>query len=57
MAKNTDLSLRNAVIYSVYIRNHTAEGTFRAAEADLPRIRELGADIVCHSLCLCIRIL
>lgn len=46
MAKNTDLNLRNAVIYSVYIRNHTEEGTFRAAEADLPRIRELGADIV-----------
>ena len=46
MAKNTDLNLRNAVIYSVYIRNHTKEGTFRAAEADLPRIRDLGADIV-----------
>ena len=41
MASNTDLRLRNAVIYSIYIRNHTAEGTFRAAEADLPRIREL----------------
>jgi len=46
MAKNTDIALRNAVIYSVYIRNHTSEGTFRAAEADLPRIRDLGADIV-----------
>ena len=46
MAKNTDLNLRNAVIYSVYIRNHTEEGTFRAAEKDLPRIRELGTDIV-----------
>jgi len=46
MANNTDLSLRNAVIYSVYIRNHTKEGTFRAAEADLPRIRALGTDIV-----------
>ena len=46
MASNTDIRLRNAVIYSIYIRNHTKEGTFRAAEADLPRIRDLGADIV-----------
>lgn len=46
MAKNTDLNLRNAVIYSIYIRNHTKEGTFRAAEKDLPRICDLGVDIV-----------
>ena len=46
MATNTDIRLRNAVIYSIYIRNHTKEGTFRAAEADLPRIRDLGVDIV-----------
>jgi len=38
MAKNTDLSLRNQLIYQVYVRNHTAEGTFRALEGDLPRI-------------------
>ena len=46
MAQNTDLSLRNALIYSVYVRNHTKEGTFRALEADLPRIRALGTDIL-----------
>ena len=46
MAQNTNVELRNAVIYSVYVRNHTAEGTFRALEADLPRIRALGTDIL-----------
>ena len=46
MAQNTDLSLRNALIYSVYVRNHTKEGTFRALESDLPRIRALGTDIL-----------
>lgn len=46
MAKNTDSSLRNQVMYSVYVRNHTEEGTFRAVEADLSRIKELGTDIV-----------
>ena len=46
MAQNTNVELRNAVIYSVYVRNHTKEGTFRALEADLPRIRALGTDIL-----------
>ena len=46
MAKNTDVRLQNQVIYSVFVRNHTKEGTFRAVIPDLPRIRELGADII-----------
>lgn len=46
MAKNTPNALRNALIYSVYVRNHTPEGTFRALEKDLKRIRALGTDIV-----------
>ena len=46
MAKNTDISLRNQVIYSVYVRNHTQEGTFRAVISDLDRIRALGTDII-----------
>lgn len=46
MAKNTDILLRNQVIYSVYIRNHTAEGTFRSVISDLDRIRDLGVDII-----------
>lgn len=46
MAKDTQIALRNALIYQVYIRNHTQEGTFRALEGDLPRIRALGAQII-----------
>ena len=46
MAKNTDISLRNAVLYSVYVRNHTPEGTFAAVVPDLDRIRALGTDII-----------
>ena len=46
MAKNTPSSLRNALIYAVYVRNHSAEGTFRAVEKDLKRIRALGTDII-----------
>ncbi len=37
---------RSATIYQVNQRNLTPEGTFRAAEAHLPRIRDLGIDIV-----------
>ena len=44
--KDTDKSLRNLVIYSVYVRNHTPEGTFRALEADLPRIKAMGTDMI-----------
>lgn len=46
MATNTDLHLQNEVIYSIYVRNHTSEGTFRAVIPDLDRIRALGTDIV-----------
>ena len=46
MAKDTKISLRNQVIYSVYVRNHTQEGTFKAVISDLDRIKALGADII-----------
>ena len=46
MAKNTDPKLQNSIIYSVFVRNHTREGTFRALIPDLPRIKSLGTDIV-----------
>lgn len=46
MAANTDIGLRNKIIYSVYLRNHTEEGTFRALIPDLPRIKDLGTDII-----------
>ena len=46
MAKNTDPRLQDQVIYSIYVRSHTAEGTFRAILPDLDRIRALGVDII-----------
>ena len=46
MAENTSKAWRNQVIYSVYVRNHTAEGTFEAVRRDLARIKALGANII-----------
>jgi len=46
MAKQTDIKLRSDVIYSVYVRSHTPEGTFRALIPDLDRIKALGTDII-----------
>ena len=37
---------RNATIYQINTRQFTHEGTFRAAEAHLPRLRDLGAVIL-----------
>ena len=38
--------LREKVIYSVFVRNHTKEGTFQALEGDLDRLAALGTDII-----------
>ncbi|MBR6091120.1 MAG: hypothetical protein IKP86_14370 [Anaerolineaceae bacterium] len=46
MAKNTDPNLQNQIIYSIYVRSHTPEGTFSAVIPDLDRIRALGTDII-----------
>ena len=46
MAKNTNVSLRNKVIYSVFVRNHGINGTFKDVEEDLERIKYLGTDII-----------
>ena len=46
MAKETNIALRGDVIYSVYLRNHTEEGTFMALIDDLDRIKALGTDII-----------
>ena len=46
MASNTNKQLRGDVIYSVYVRNHTQEGTFRSIVSDLDRIKALGTDII-----------
>ena len=46
MAVSTPLTYRNQVMYSVFVRNHTLEGTFQALRRDLKRIRALGVDII-----------
>ena len=44
MADNTPAALQEQVIYSIYVRAHTEEGTFLSIIPDLDRIRALGAD-------------
>ena len=46
MARDTDRKYRNQVIYSVFVRNYSDEGTFNALRRDLQRIRNLGTDIL-----------
>lgn len=46
MAVSTPIHYRNQVMYSVFVRNHTQEGTFQALRRDLPRIQQLGVDII-----------
>jgi cyclomaltodextrinase len=37
---------KNATIYEVNIRQYTPEGTFKAFEAHLPRLKDMGVDII-----------
>ena len=46
MAKDTNKALRNQVMYSVFVRQYSREGTFQKVREDLPRIRALGVDII-----------
>ena len=46
MARKTDTALQKQVIYSVYVRAHTEEGSFLSVIPDLDRIRALGTDII-----------
>ena len=36
---------KNAVLYQLNTRQFTPEGTFRAAQAQLPRLKALGVDV------------
>lgn len=36
----------NQVIYSIFVRNFSSEGTFQSIIPELPRIKELGVDII-----------
>lgn len=46
MASHTDTHLRQQVIYSVFVRNYSKEGTFAKLAQDLARIKALGTDII-----------
>lgn len=46
MAIGTDIKLRQQLIYSVFTRNYSKQGSFKAVQADLPRIKALGTDII-----------
>ena len=46
MARETSKNLRNMVMYSIYVRNYSKEGTFEAVKRDLGRIKSLGVDII-----------
>ncbi len=46
MSITTEKDLRNLLFYQVYVRNHSKEGTFKAVEKDLDRIKKLGVDYV-----------
>jgi glycosidase len=46
MANNTPKSLRNLMMYQVFVRNYSKEGTFKEVQRDLDRIKALGTDIV-----------
>lgn len=46
MAIDTPSSFRNLVLYSIYVRNHGPNGTFSDVVRDLPRIKNLGVDVI-----------
>lgn len=46
MADSTSKALRNQVMYQVFVRNFSEEGTFSAVERELERIKALGTDII-----------
>ena len=46
MALDTSRDVRSLVLYQVFPRNHGPQGTLAEVRADLPRIADLGVDIV-----------
>ncbi len=46
MSRETSVALRQTLLYQVYVRNHTREGSFKALIKDLDRIKALGTDVV-----------
>ncbi len=46
MAASTDKNLRNQVMYQIFVRNFSDEGTFLQVIPELDRIKNMGVDIV-----------
>ncbi len=46
MSKTTKKELRNQVMYQIFVRNFSREGTFKEVIKQLDRIKDLGVDIV-----------
>ena len=46
MAISTQKNLRNQVMYQVFVRNFSEEGTFAAVQGRLDEIKALGTDII-----------
>ena len=44
--KSVQQPLENCVVYEMNVRQYTPEGTFAAAQKELPRLQELGIDIL-----------
>ena len=44
--KPSQQPLENSVVYEMNVRQYTPEGTFAAAQKQLPRLKDLGVDIV-----------
>ena len=45
-AREASACLRGAVMYQLFTRMFTSEGTFKAAERKLPGLRDLGVDVI-----------
>lgn len=46
MALQTSKDLRHCVIYNIFVRNFTPEGTFKAVIPELDRIQQMGVDMI-----------
>ena len=46
MALDTSYDLRRSVIYSIYVRNFSQEGTFAGVIPQLDRLKALGVDYI-----------
>ena len=46
MSRETSKGLRQLLFYQVYVRNYSESGTFKSLQNDLPRIKNLGVDVL-----------